>query len=97
MDKKCRILLRRYDEFDVADKLRERGWVLPAYSMAPDAQAIRGLRVVCREDFSRQSADTLLEDIIRAVDWLDAHYSVYTPQQVRWVTWAALATRCIVV
>ncbi len=27
-----------YDEFDVADRLRQRGWVVPAYTMAPDAQ-----------------------------------------------------------
>jgi glutamate decarboxylase len=27
-----------FDEFDVADRLRQRGWVVPAYTMAPDAQ-----------------------------------------------------------
>ena len=66
----------------MADRLRGRGWVLPAYSLAPDAQAIRCLRVVCREEFSRVAADELLEDIQAAVHWLDAHYSIYTPQQV---------------
>ena len=30
--------LNGYDEFDVADRLRQRGWVVPAYTMAPDAQ-----------------------------------------------------------
>ena len=29
---------RQYTEFDLADKLRQRGWVLPAYTMAPDAR-----------------------------------------------------------
>ena len=29
---------RRYDEFDVADRLRQRGWVVPAYTMAPGAE-----------------------------------------------------------
>ena len=29
---------RRYNEFDLADRLKSRGWVLPAYRMAPDAQ-----------------------------------------------------------
>ena len=28
----------RYDEFDVADRLRQRGWVVPAYTMAPGAE-----------------------------------------------------------
>ena len=30
----------RYDEFDVADRLRQRGWVVPAYTMAPGAEVI---------------------------------------------------------
>lgn len=36
---------RQYTEFDLADKLRQRGWVLPAYTMAPDARqaAYQGL------------------------------------------------------
>lgn len=33
--------LNGYDEFDVADRLRQRGWVVPAYTMAPDAQVCR--------------------------------------------------------
>lgn len=24
---------RTYDEFDIADRLRSRGWILPAYKM----------------------------------------------------------------
>jgi hypothetical protein len=31
-------LVCRYDEFDVADRLRQRGWVVPAYTMAPGAE-----------------------------------------------------------
>ena len=31
---------RQYTEFDLADKLRQRGWVLPAYTMAPDARQV---------------------------------------------------------
>ena len=31
---------RQYTEFDLADKLRQRGWVLPAYTMAPDARLV---------------------------------------------------------
>ena len=32
---------RQYTEFDLADKLRQRGWVLPAYTMAPDARQVQ--------------------------------------------------------
>ena len=45
------------------------------------AQSIRVLRVLCREDFSISSAQAFLEDVRRAMDWLDNHY-IYTPEQV---------------
>ena len=35
---------RQYTEFDLADKLRQRGWVLPAYTMAPDARQVQSCR-----------------------------------------------------
>lgn len=37
--------------------MRERGWVVPAYTLAPGAEHIRVLRALCREDFSIQSAE----------------------------------------
>lgn len=39
---------RAYDEYDVSDRLKESGWVLPAYSMAPNAGHIKLLRAVIR-------------------------------------------------
>ncbi|KAK9814098.1 hypothetical protein WJX72_000614 [[Myrmecia] bisecta] len=64
-----------YDEFDVSDKLRVRGWVVPAYSMAPNIQHIKLLRAVIREDMSRAMVDELAHDIRRAVEWLDIHHT----------------------
>jgi glutamate decarboxylase len=58
----------RFTVFDLSNKLRERGWIVPAYTMAPDAQDISVLRVVVREGFSRDMADMLLDDIFRAID-----------------------------
>ena len=43
--------------FDIADRLRQRGWVVPAYTLAPGCEHIRVLRALCREDFSIASAD----------------------------------------
>jgi len=57
--------------FDLSHALRERGWIVPAYTMAPNAEHIAVLRVVVREAFSRDMADMLLEDIRRAVDQLE--------------------------
>lgn len=61
-----------YDEFAVAHQLRERGWVVPAYTMAPHSEKLKLMRVVVREDFSRARCDTLVKDIKLAVQTLDA-------------------------
>jgi len=59
-----------FDEFAVAHQLRERGWVVPAYTMAPHAGALKLLRVVCRSDFSRSRCDGLVSDVRLAVETL---------------------------
>ncbi|CAG8568552.1 7858_t:CDS:10 [Paraglomus occultum] len=60
-----------YDEFDLATRLRERGWVVPAYTMAPHAEHIKLLRVVLREDFTRIRCELLMKDIKLALSLLD--------------------------
>ncbi|KAK0705406.1 pyridoxal phosphate-dependent transferase [Lasiosphaeris hirsuta] len=54
---------RSYDEFALAHQLRVRGWVVPAYTMAPHTKNLKMLRVVVREDFSRNRCDGLISDI----------------------------------
>ena len=53
-----------------------------AYTMAPKAEKIRVLRVLCREDFSMQSAESFVDDLKQAMTWLDGHF-IYTPQQLK--------------
>ncbi|MCP9879467.1 glutamate decarboxylase [Cyanobium sp. A1C-AMD] len=57
--------------FQLSDKLRERGWLVPAYTMPADCASLAVLRFVVRAGFSRDMADQLLEDIRRAVDWFE--------------------------
>lgn len=59
-----------YDEFAIAHHLRERGWVVPAYTMAPHSEKLKLMRVVVREDFTRARCDALLTDIKLALDVL---------------------------
>ncbi|KAK4747614.1 hypothetical protein SAY87_014200 [Trapa incisa] len=61
----------RHDEFEVSDMLRRFGWIVPAYTMPPDAQHVTVLRVVIREDFSRTLAERLVIDILRVLQELD--------------------------
>ncbi|MCO5577507.1 hypothetical protein L7F22_031338 [Adiantum nelumboides] len=62
----------QHDEYEIADNLRRYGWIVPAYTMAPDAQYINLLRVVIREDFSCTLAQRLVADIGKVLDYLDA-------------------------
>ena len=62
---------KHYDEFAVAHHLRERGWVVPAYTMAPHSEKLKLMRVVVREDFSRARCDTLVADIKMALQTLE--------------------------
>ncbi|KAF2092732.1 glutamate decarboxylase [Rhizodiscina lignyota] len=61
----------KYDEFAVAHQLRERGWVVPAYTMAPHSENLKMMRVVVREDFSKSRCDALLQDFKFALETLD--------------------------
>ena len=60
----------KFDEFAIAHHLRERGWVVPAYTMAPHANKLKMMRVVVREDFSRSRCDALIADLLMAVSEL---------------------------
>jgi glutamate decarboxylase len=60
-----------YDEFALAHQLRERGWVVPAYTMAPHSDKLKLMRVVVREDFSKARCDSLVGDIKLAKKTLD--------------------------
>ena len=56
-----------YDEFDVAWQLSaERGWMVPAYTLPPDAQDVTIMRALVKETLSREHVDTLARDIEEA-------------------------------
>ena len=61
-----------YSEFDIAHQVRERGWIVPAYTMAPKSEKLKLMRVVVREDFSRARCDALVKDIKMATELLDS-------------------------
>jgi glutamate decarboxylase len=59
-----------FSVFDLTDRLRLRGWVVPAYRLAADAQAVAVLRIVVREGLSRDMADCLVTDVVAAIEHL---------------------------
>jgi glutamate decarboxylase len=63
---------KRYDEFDVAWQLSaERGWMVPAYTMPPDAQEVKIMRALTKETLSREQIDHLADDIAQACATLE--------------------------
>lgn len=52
-----------FDVFDVSRRLRERGWLVPAYTFPAHREDLSVLRIVCRNGFSEDLADLLLADL----------------------------------
>ncbi|PIN25514.1 Glutamate decarboxylase/sphingosine phosphate lyase [Handroanthus impetiginosus] len=61
----------KYTVFQISDYLRRFGWIVPAYTMPPDAEHIAVLRVVIREDFNHSLAERLVSDIERVIKELE--------------------------
>ena len=59
--------------YDFADRLRARGWLVPAYSMPPNREDLVIQRILIRHGFTQQMADTLLTEMQAAVADLAAH------------------------
>jgi glutamate decarboxylase len=61
-----------FDEFDVGAQLSaERGWMVPAYTMPPDAEDVTVMRALVKENLSHAAARTLVADIHKACEVLD--------------------------
>jgi glutamate decarboxylase len=61
-----------YDEFDIAFQLAaERGWMLPAYTMPPNAQDVKMLRALVKLNLGRSLIDKLSEDLAEAIETLE--------------------------
>ncbi len=67
--------VRNYSVFDVSDRLRERGWLVPAYTYPENRQDLAVLRIVVRAGMTFDMADALLADLrtkTAALEALDA-------------------------
>jgi glutamate decarboxylase len=68
-----------YTVFDVSERLRTRGWLVPAYTLPADLQDTAVLRIVVRNGFSRDLADVFLSDLERDYRALAAHPDGHVP------------------
>ncbi|HEN47257.1 MAG TPA: glutamate decarboxylase, partial [Mizugakiibacter sp.] len=61
----------RYSVYDVSERLRVRGWQVPAYTMPAAAEHVTVLRIVVREGFSRDMSELLLTDLGKVIKELE--------------------------
>jgi glutamate decarboxylase len=61
----------KYNVFEISRRLRRHGWIVPAYTMPPNAEEIAVLRVVVREEFSMDMAENFIEDVKRILAELE--------------------------
>ena len=59
--------------YDLADRLRTRGWQVPAYSMPADRTDLVIQRILVRHGVSRDLASLLVDDIQRCLDYFTQH------------------------
>jgi glutamate decarboxylase len=57
--------------FQLSEKLRQKGWIIPAYTLPANAEKVAVMRMVIKENFGRDMVDTLLEDIKEAYNKLE--------------------------
>ena len=62
-----------YTLFDVADRLRNRGWQVPAYTLTGSASDIAVQRILVRQGVDRDLVSILLDDFQSAVSHFDKH------------------------
>jgi glutamate decarboxylase len=60
-----------YTVFDVAERMREDGWLIPAYTFPENRQDLAALRIVIRNGFSRDLADLLVANLQKHVQLLE--------------------------
>jgi len=60
-----------YTVFQVSDKLREKGWIVPAYTLPKDAEDVAVLRIVIKENFGRDMVEMFMSDLMEVCDKLE--------------------------
>ena len=59
-----------FSVYDLSANLRETGWIVPAYTLPPNAEDVHVLRVVVKENFSRDMADMLVADMRKSYKYV---------------------------
>jgi glutamate decarboxylase len=64
--------VKNYTVFDISDRLRQFGWLVPAYTFPENRQDLSVLRIVVRAGMTLEMADNLLRDVQHITDFLES-------------------------
>ncbi len=64
--------VKNYTVFDVSDRLRQGGWLVPAYSFPEDRQDLNVLRIVVRAGMNHEMAEQLLHSLRLHTEFLES-------------------------
>ena len=64
--------VENYTVYDVSDRLRQRGWLVPAYSFPENRQDLDVLRIVVRAGMNIDMADNLLDHLRELTEFLES-------------------------
>ncbi len=64
--------VENYTVFDVSDRLRQRGWLVPAYTFPKNRDDLSVLRIVVRAGMTREMADHLLDYLREQTKFLES-------------------------
>jgi glutamate decarboxylase len=64
--------VKNYTVFEVSDRMRQHGWLIPAYTFPKNREDLSVLRVVIRSGMNLDMADKLLEQFDTETKFLDA-------------------------
>jgi glutamate decarboxylase len=64
--------VKHYTVFDVSDRLRQRGWLVPAYTFPENRQDLSVLRIVVRAGMNHEMANLLLEHLDEQTKFLQS-------------------------
>jgi glutamate decarboxylase len=62
--------------FQLSEKLRQKGWIVPAYTLPENAEDVAVMRMVVKENFGRDMIDLLVDDVMEACESLEKEESL---------------------
>jgi glutamate decarboxylase len=80
---KLRDEVTSYSVFDLSERLRMRGWQVPAYTFPNDMTDTAVMRIVVRNGFSMDLANLLLDDFRLHVRVLEHHPQTQPPPEIQ--------------